>query len=432
MLVELQGKFKKLVTGSFFKNVTILMSGTAIAQGIAFAASPILSRLYEPATFGIFGIFTAVCGILTVVASAKYELAILLPEKDEDAANILWLSIGVIVGISSLSFLIILFFRDTIAALLGSPDLASLLWGAPVSILCAGLYNTFNYWTTRQKQFNRLSISRVIQTTGREGTQMGLGFLSSLKGSGLVIGYVFGQASSAAALIIQTFKDDYKLIKKSFSIDRIKALAKEHHYFPKYDAPQDLINSFSKLAPPFLLAYFFSPMVVGFYWFTHRILVAPNKLIGNSIRQVYYQHANELIHKNKGLWRLYIKSTGTLALLGLVPLLIIILFGPNLFGIIFGSKWIEGGQYAQWLILWWYAGFINPPSVMTIPIYGLQKLKLYYETILAILRAIALSIGGILNDPMMSIALFSLVGMIANVSLVLFVGFQVRNRSTSS
>src|SRR5699024_8768625 len=113
----------------------------------------------EPEAFGIFGLFIAVAGMLSVVASAKYELAILLPEKEKDAGSVLWLSMAIILGVTTLSFFIVLFFRENIASLLGSPELASLLWWAPVTILFTGLYNAFNYWTTRRKEYKRLSIS---------------------------------------------------------------------------------------------------------------------------------------------------------------------------------------------------------------------------------------------------------------------------------
>lgn len=402
------------------------MSGTAIAQGLAFAASPILSRLYDPAAFGVFGLFTAFCAIFAVIASAKYELAILLPKNDKDAANILWLSIGIIFSISLFTFLLVLFFRENIAGLLGSAELAPLLWWAPLTILCSGLYNAFNYWTTRRKQFKRLSISRVIKTTGREGTQLGLGFSTGLQGGGLVFGHVAGEALSAGTLITQTYKEDYGLIKQSFNLFRIKILAKEHRDFLQYNAPQTFLNSISQNVPAILLAFFFNPAVVGLYWFAHRVLVAPNTLIGYSIKQVFYQRANEMVHKGENVLNLFLKTTGGLALTGIIPLIVLLFFGPILFDFIFGSEWYEAGVYAQWLSLWWFAGFINPPSIMMIPILGLQKFQFFYEMIVLLLRISAITIGGMVNDVVLSIALFSLVGLIANMFIITIITIKMK------
>jgi len=432
MIEKLIEKLKGLIQGDFFQNVTVLMSGTAIAQGLAFAASPILSRLYDPSAFGVFGLFAAACSIVAVSASAKYELAILLPKKDEDAANVLWLSLGIIGVVTFFSFFLVLFFRVYIAELLGSPELAPLLWWAPASIFFTGLYNAFNFWTTRRKKYKRLSISRVIQTSGREGTQLGLGFFTGLQGSGLVFGHVFGQASSAAALVVQTYREDYKLVRNSYNEDRIKILAKEHQDFPKYNAPQNILNSVSQNVPAILLAYFFNPTVVGLYWFTYRILVAPNKLIGNSVRQVFYQRANELLRKGGNALGLYLKTTGGLAAVGVLPLLVLLFFGPVLFDFIFGSNWYEAGRYAQWLSIWWFVGFINPPSVMMIPILNLQKFQLFYEVILTGMRILAITIGGLYSSAIFAIALFSLAGLLANSFLIVFVGLLMYKTKNSN
>ena len=77
----------------FSRNVLTLMTGTTIAQAIPIAISPILTRIYTPEDFGMFALYMSVASILSVVATGRYELAIMLPKKDEDAVNIVALSI---------------------------------------------------------------------------------------------------------------------------------------------------------------------------------------------------------------------------------------------------------------------------------------------------------------------------------------------------
>ena len=72
----------------FSRNILTLMTGTIIAQAIPIAISPILTRIYRPEDFGLYAIFVAIITILGSVASGRYELAIMLPKKDEDAINI--------------------------------------------------------------------------------------------------------------------------------------------------------------------------------------------------------------------------------------------------------------------------------------------------------------------------------------------------------
>ena len=63
------------------KNIATLVTGTMIAQAIPIAISPILTRLYTPAEFGSFALYMSIVSILVVIATARYELAIVLPKK---------------------------------------------------------------------------------------------------------------------------------------------------------------------------------------------------------------------------------------------------------------------------------------------------------------------------------------------------------------
>ena len=87
---------KKIIPKSdFSRNVLTLMTGTSIAQAIPIAISPILTRIYTPDDFGIFALYMSIASIIAVIATGRYELAMMLPKKDSDAINILFISIVV-------------------------------------------------------------------------------------------------------------------------------------------------------------------------------------------------------------------------------------------------------------------------------------------------------------------------------------------------
>jgi O-antigen/teichoic acid export membrane protein len=77
---------KYLPKGSFARNVLTLMTGTTLAQAIPIAVSPILTRLFSPAEFGVFAVYLAIVSVLAILATGRYELAIMVPKKDRDAA----------------------------------------------------------------------------------------------------------------------------------------------------------------------------------------------------------------------------------------------------------------------------------------------------------------------------------------------------------
>lgn len=104
----IMNRIRKIIFSNTFKNLSTLMSGTVIAQLIGILASPLLSRLYTPSNFGLWGTFLSIVAVITVIASLKYELGIILEEKEESAilltrfCFLLSLSIGIISTIIAL------------------------------------------------------------------------------------------------------------------------------------------------------------------------------------------------------------------------------------------------------------------------------------------------------------------------------------------
>ena len=160
----------------FSKDVLTLVTGTTVSLVITLLASPIITRLYGPAAFGLLALFTSITGILGVIVCLRYELAIVLPKTDEEAANIfgLCMLLVVLVTITTIPLLIIL--QQPIVEFLKAPQLGQYFWLIPPTLLISGTFLALNYWNTRTKQFKRLSIARIFSSFSTTGTQLGAGF----------------------------------------------------------------------------------------------------------------------------------------------------------------------------------------------------------------------------------------------------------------
>ena len=98
---------KNRAKSEFTKNVLTLMTGTSIAQAIPIAITPILTRIYSPNEFGLFALYMSIVSVVVIMATGRYELAIVLPKNNEDAANIVALSLVITLFISLLSLIVI-------------------------------------------------------------------------------------------------------------------------------------------------------------------------------------------------------------------------------------------------------------------------------------------------------------------------------------
>ena len=97
----------------FSRNVLTLMTGTTIAQAIPIAISPILTRIYTPEEFGIFALYMAFISIGAAIVTGKYEMAILLPKRNEYAKYLVVISIFLTTCFSILLYIFYYIYRKS-------------------------------------------------------------------------------------------------------------------------------------------------------------------------------------------------------------------------------------------------------------------------------------------------------------------------------
>jgi O-antigen/teichoic acid export membrane protein len=410
----------KLPTGDFARNVVTLMTGTTFAQALIILASPILTRLYGPGDYGIAALYTSILAILTVVACWCYQFAIVLPENDEDAANLLALSVLICFGMAALTLVLAALFRIPIAKLLSAPKLAPWLWLMPLSLLEAGLFQTLNYWSTRRKQFARLAARTITQSAVSVSTQVVAGFALHPGMGGLISGTIIGTLTATGQLAMQIFRDEGNILKSYINRADIKRMSIRYREFPIYSSWGVLLNSASYMLPVLLMGYFFSPAVVGYYALGNSVMSMPMNVVGGSIAQVFFPRATEA-RRSGTLDHLTLEMFQRLLSIGFVPILLITIVAPNLFAIIFGARWLIAGEYVRWISLLLLFAFISSPLSGVYNVMERQRDFLIFNVVLFSTRILVIIIGGIEGNALFTIALFGITGAILYIFLCIYI-----------
>ena len=366
---------KNYARGKFAVNVATLMTGTIIAQAIQLGISPILTRIYSPSEFGLFALYMSIVSLFSVIATGRYEMAIMLPAGDDDALNIMALSGLITIGISGISLLAVVLGKNRIAAALGDINLAPWLYLVPCSIILTGAYQIFNYWSNRKKQYKRLSASRIVQYGSSSAANIGMG-LGGWGVGGLIGGGIVGQAVATGLLGFQTFRGIGKN-KTVFSWEKIKSNAKRYRDFPLVNSLHAFMDMLQLSGTNFLITFYFGSVTLGLYTLTVRILRAPLTLMGASLSQVFLQKATETYNSGQDLQKLVGKTIAGLVLAALPIFILIYLFSPALFSIVFGGRWQAAGEYARILSPWLFLNFIVSPLSQIPIIVNKQKEVLY-------------------------------------------------------
>ncbi|MFP2770651.1 lipopolysaccharide biosynthesis protein [Oceanisphaera sp. KMM 10153] len=339
---------KLLKNNEFAKSVLTLMTGAVLAQAVPIAIIPILTRIFTPEDFGVLALYGAFVSILGVVATGRYEIAIMLPKENEEARVLLQVSALVALCISIIISIPIVIWNVEIAKFLGNEAIASWLYLVPISVLLTGVYQALTYWNNRQKKFKNTAVSRVNQSLFQGISQTGLGFLQL--GGGLIWGQFIGIISSITYLLR---KDrNYQKIVKKTEVSTLKLQMKKYHKFPKYGIVGGLCDAGAIQMPVLMLTKFYSSTIAGMFSLTFRVLNMPTAIISSAIAQVLFQKVVEISHTAPEKLRSYIlKIFFLLFLLYLPAVPILFIWGDGLFSFVFGAEWGRAGVYAGYLVI---------------------------------------------------------------------------------
>lgn len=387
-----------------------------MGQGVVVLSSPFLSRLYRPEDFGILGVYVSLLGIFSVVAGGRYELAIPLPEREEEAEGLLKLSLGFVLLTTLITALFVLFASRPLATLVGAPSLAPFLWLLPVGVLFSGTYQGLSYLLLRRKGFPLIARTRVFQGGGMSGVQILLGALK-IRPLGLLLGQIVGQGAGITSLWRVVRKTPHERIQPSPSM---ASLAKRYSRFPRLSTWGGLFNVLSMQFPVLLLSAFFGPTVTGLYALGLRVLQTPLILFGNAIGQVFFSEAAQARREGR-LVEVVEKGFSRLLPLGFSLLLPLAVTAPDIFSLVFGSPWKTAGVYAQMLVPWLLLVFINSPLSTLTTVLERQDGEIFFQGSLLGIRLGALFLGKYFGGATAALGAF------AAVSALWWGGFTIWN-----
>ena len=407
---------KQKSKSTIFKNITILSGGSALAQGLGVLISPIISRLYTPAEFGLVGSLLAFTSIVSLIGSLKYDLAIVLEKEDESSKSLLDLNVVIILLVTFISGILLITSSYWLDYLNDKNDLIRLFPYAIPIVLFSALYNAYNNQLNREKEYKRMVIFQIIRKISTSIPQVLFGLLSA-SALGLVLGNVLGVVIPITVLFF---------VKKPFSLynfsnfDKLKKIAIRYYKFPLYVTPQSFINLLSAQLPIFILGYYFTLEVVGAYFFTLKIVQVPAIFIGLTFRQVFYQEAAQLKSNLLALKELFKKMIALLSVIMITPMFFLFFYGENLFVIIFGNEWALAGAFASWMFLWYGSNVITGPARSLFLVFEKQKSVFVIDLILFLLRLGSLIAISMYSDSIIVVKWFSIISVIFNLFVIIW------------
>jgi O-antigen/teichoic acid export membrane protein len=420
----MRSKFASIARGfsesSLIKNSAALISGTVAAQAIVFLFSPVLSRIFGLEDFGNLANYNAWVAILALLSNLRYEHAIIVAKGREDTNRVIALT-------ASLSFVSFLAY-SVLAVILrlfynGSGylrDLKSIALFIPIGVLTVCLSSLFIQFNVKTGHFKRLAAVAAVQVVFTVVPQIVLGVVHVQHALivGVIVGYVFSGAVFGWLFFRSHRAEDFR---RQMSRRQLRMTARKHQNFPRYMLAADAISVIvQQFVPVFVLALF-NPAVAGLYSFSIRVIRVPLLVVSTAVAGALRKEAIDQVHAGGSLAALFSGTVRTLFVLALVPFAIVLLYGREIFGVVFGDRWTEAGRVVQILSPGILFEFVALPLAAFFLVTGTQRYTLVIQLAGFVLLVSALFVGKhLFNDFIATCYLVSGVMIIVNLmSIVL-------------
>lgn len=399
------------------RNVSILMTGTVGGQLLFALSSPILTRIYSPGEMGVLNVFTGIAAPILAFAALRFNYALQVPEDEHDARSLAHLAFASVIVVAMLTLGVVLLFRSEIASFFSTPELESVLFLLPITVITAGTFMTVTSWSVRIKQFPLIAKARFQQSVAIVALQVGLG-LSGTGAWGLMTGDAMGRLVGATSLL-RLFRSGSETTTEATDRKRVYwELLKRYRRFPLYSVPPAIMNSVSVNLPTYFLAYSHGPGSVGLFALSQRVLGLPLNVISEAVSQVFLSQAAELRWRSMSALRKRTRDVSLILMaLGAIIVVPIAIVGPWVFGLVFGDKWYEAGVYVRALAPMLWAQFSFSPLGAILDILERQDLHAIRETVRMLLLGGALtflvSYGN--TDAAQIVQIFGIMGALSYV-----------------
>jgi O-antigen/teichoic acid export membrane protein len=390
---------------NFRRHVLQLMSGSAVAQALPVIASFFLGRIYSPEDFALMQTLLTFAGVLGFLASLQYELAIMIPERDEDARSVLHLCLMCSLLFSVVSTLVFFIFGHRIADSIGVPSAGHWMPSIGILIFFTTTYRALSLWHNRKQLYSKVGAIRVWRSVVLVALMMLMPYI--WKGAaGLVVANILQQVVASAALFKSAVKNSDGLTTFT-SIESLREVARTHRKFALFSAPGGIINTMAANLPVFFLGRSFGEAVLGHWSMTTRIIAGPMSILSSTFSEVYFEKASREADQKGNCVEIWKWSFRRLMTIGIPIFLVLAIFGPWLVPIVIGKNWKLTGEFAQATSLLVLFNFVMTPLAMTFYVMHKQLLDLCWGVGLLVLVGLSFMLGVQTGSPYWTVVYYS-------------------------
>ena len=413
--------------------VLTLLSGAGIILVIGYFAQGVITRLYVPDELGIARYFVSVMSAVAAIASLRYEDALMLPEKDKDAADLVWVSM-LTLACTVIFTAVAAFWRYEIANLIKFPEIAPYLPLVPAALLLMRTGKIAEFWLLRKRAFRKISAVHVTLTAAMTSSRIGAGAPPfNANEAGHIGGFLIGHLVATATVVTMVIRRHMHVLVKSCRWHRIKAAAYRYRRFALFSTPAAAISTIVALLPIFLIPVFIQPSEaeLGLYGQAFGAIIIPMSFISRSLAHVFFVNAAEA-HLQGKLDQVTTDVHRRLIMVIMFPLLALLLGGPDCFEIWQGADYRMSGVYIRYIGAWLFLSQVVSPLTRIFDVTENQRLDFALGALTLVALTAALILGGRTGSMTILLLALGITGMSVKVVQIITLLYLARVRAATA
>ena len=382
----------RIKQSSFARDVLHLMSGTVVAQAIPILLTPLLSRCFSPADFGLYALFTGISSILVVIATLRLEYAVMLPGSEEGARKIVLTVVAFACCFCLLLFFLLLGAGGRLIALFKLQSLRGVLLLIPCYVFIVALVNVFRFYRNRRRQFRLIRNVTIGESAVRGTSNLLIGFTWKFP-AGLVVSQLI---ASFFSLVVLTGREWRMLVREArhFTYKDVFSVFKRYKRHLLFLMPGGILNLYSVQVPLYFIAYFYSAEIVGQYSIGLRVVGLPMLFLSSAVVESFRQRAMDIYQQTGNLRPFFVRYVKRMCWLSFLPFLLLFLGAPLLFRIYLGEKWLTAGVFVQILTVKYFFAFIfDGLSSVVNQVTETFQFEIYWQASFLVLSVALMALG---------------------------------------
>lgn len=368
-------KLSDIVKNDFIRSVSVLFSGSALAQIIYIVFGYFFGKLYNSQQAAIFFNFSFVLNITTQIACLKYDFAIVVADSEEEA-NGLFLICNILSAVISLALLLLILpLNWFISPLLGLNTAPFTLFLIPATTFIYAMFQTFSYFSIRHKNFKAISSANIVNALVTSVGQivlawMGWGYWGLIVSQ--MVSYIFSNI-----ILFVSFKD--YICFKDLDFKKLKSYAYKHQRFPKYTMLSSVVNNVTNSIQSLLITKSYSLTESGYYGTINKVLGMPLTTISGTVSQTFLKHAADRKNDGESLAKTFNRVTKYMALICIVPFGMLILFAKPVTLFYLDKKWLPVADYLVYLVPLFVVRFVVGPITSSALVMKKQRAAMIWQ-----------------------------------------------------